>query len=743
MFGLGSVLSGAQTTMHDWRMFVQLLRVLRNWAVTVALAAVLWSAWTAWRDEPRQVKAALFHLRAVTIGQLQPDDTVWRFTHADGRPGGVTIAELRANPAFAAAWRAQTGRLIGAAATGAGGAAGMVLVLIIVFRLRGLRMHRTTWKRGTRTASAERLDALTRRTWRWLPFMPPWLPAWTGGPMRRGQPFALAGVTWPRGGECRHTLIVGTTGSGKTVAMSALLDRIRAGGGTAVVYDKLGNYIPHFYRHGRDVILNPLDARSRDWDLFAEARHEPDFAMIADALIPAFKDTADPFWTTAARQLFASGAAALWKAGRGSVPELVELLLRTDLGEMAKRMQGMVEQSIIDPANPKTALSVRAVLGTAVKPLTWMPEPRDPFSIRHWVESASDSVLFLSSDAPSHPSRRAMIATQIEIALIATLSSRQRAGGRMWFVIDELPTLERIPSLTSGLRESRQFGGAFVIGTQVVSELREIYGRNEAETISGNCNTRLILSSPDMATAEWCANALGRSMAERTLEGRSFGSSEVRDGVNISRREEIRNAVLPSEIMELPPLEGWLRMGAGLPVAKVRLVTRDRPVIAPHLVPAERIDRLTGEVYEADRAPGGTGAGNGGGAGDMSADGPGAPVTGPMDGPVDAPADPHGRDPDIGVPGYPEPGTGFGDDAPSLPGPPGSGPDTGAGDDLPSLHGHPVYGTLGGSEHRGTGSRRTGCRRAEPERTAPARRHRSRGDGACSRAAGGRGLCRQ
>ena len=69
----------------------------------------------------------------------------------------------------------------------------------------------------------------------------------------------------------------------------------------------------------------------------------------------------------------------------------------------------------------------------------------------------------------------------------------QHPGRRLWFIIDELPTLERIPSLTSGQRESRRFGGGcFEIGTQVVSELREIYGRYKAETISGNCDARLI-----------------------------------------------------------------------------------------------------------------------------------------------------------------------------------------------------------------------------------------------------------
>ena len=52
-------------------------------------------------------------------------------------------------------------------------------------------------------------------------------------------------------------------------------------------------------------------------------------------------------------------------------------------------------------------------------------------------------------------------------------------------ILDELPTLHQVPSLQPGLAESRQFGGCFVLGVQVASALRDLYGRNGAETISG------------------------------------------------------------------------------------------------------------------------------------------------------------------------------------------------------------------------------------------------------------------
>ena len=414
--------------------------------------------------------------------------------------------------------------------------------------------------------------------------------------------YRLAGVTWPRQGETRHTMITGSTGTGKTVAISALLAQIRAEGGKAIIYDKMRSFVPYFYDKSRDVILNPLDARSHDWDMFGEVRHERDWDTIAMALIPQFKDTADPFWTTAARQIFAVGCAALWKQRKGSVPVIVEKLLQTEIEELAEEMQDTVIQGLVDPANDKMTTSIRAILTTSLRPLIYMPEARRPLSIRNWLErEEQDSFLFLSSGGWDHESRMALIATQMEVAIVSMISGERDPDRRIWFIIDELPTMAQIPSLKSALAESRQFGGCFVIGTQVISELREIYGRNDAETISGNCNTRLVLGTPDMATAQFCADSLGRSQTVQMNRSLSFGASEVRDGVAISQRDRIGNVVLPSEVMELPRLHGYLRMGGGFPVARIELETRDYPVIAAHHVPAEVPDPMTGEIYDTGR----------------------------------------------------------------------------------------------------------------------------------------------
>ena len=180
------------------------------------------------------------------------------------------------------------------------------------------------------------------------------------------------------------------------------------------------------------------------------------------------------------------------------------------------------------------------------------------------------------------------------------LSLAQNDERRIWVILDELPTLHQVPSLQPGLAESRQFGGCFVLGVQVASALRDLYGRNGAETISGLCGTRVVLAAPDRDTAQWSADSLGRSEIEEVSEGFSYGANTIRDGVSLTPRRELSALALPSEIMRLANLEGYLKFPGPFPVASIRLKYVGRPKAAERFVP--RKDDGAEAHGDADRA---------------------------------------------------------------------------------------------------------------------------------------------
>ncbi|MCY4440481.1 MAG: type IV secretion system DNA-binding domain-containing protein, partial [Deltaproteobacteria bacterium] len=223
------------------------------------------------------------------------------------------------------------------------------------------------------------------------------------------------------------------------------------------------------------------------------------------------------------------------------------------------------------------------------------------FSIRDWVGREDEKgFLFLTSRGDQHASLRGLISTWLEIPVHALLSLQQDGARRIWIVLDELPTLHQVPSLQPGLAESRQFGGCFVLGIQVFSALRDIYGRNGAETISGLCGTRVVLSAPDQETAQWSAESLGRGEVEEYTQGMSYGASTMRDGVSLTQHRQMRPLALPSEIMRLENLHGYLKFPGPFPVTEIKLRYVDRPASTERFV--ARAEEAPAEAETADAA---------------------------------------------------------------------------------------------------------------------------------------------
>ena len=578
-----STLRGGQTVFHGLRMWGQLLRA------GAFLAAFSVVAVPAWFVRERTTGYEWYAAAMVTVAEAKLALGYRATSRQEVRqPDGSTV--ISALPDIAAAPRARAMReklketVFAGALLGAKAAAAAMALFLVLFWIRGRQLEARRRIRGAELATARQLR-------------------WRIRPLRRRAlalvsaraapaPCRIAGVPYPERAETRHTIVSGTTGSGKTVLISDLVAQIRQRGERCVIYDKMGSYTRSFFDKDRDVLLNPLDARSPRWSPFHEARSPRDFDTMAAALIPQQKDTVDPFWVTAARQLFANGAGVLRERGVTENRVLVDHLLKTDLTALAQAMEGTVAQSIVDPENPKTALSVRAMLTANIGALEYLPDTGTPFSIRDWVsdeagERDRGGFLFLTSRGDQHASLRGLISTWLEIAVNAMLSLEQRDDRRIWVVLDELPTLHQVPSLQPGLAESRQFGGCFVLGIQVISALRDLYGRNGAETISGLCGTRVVLAAPDRDTAQWSADSLGRAEVEEVAEGFSYGANTIRDGVSLTPKRELRPLALASEIMQLESLHGWLRFPGPFPVAPIRLTYVDRPKVAERFVPRE------------------------------------------------------------------------------------------------------------------------------------------------------------
>ena len=129
----------------------------------------------------------------------------------------------------------------------------------------------------------------------------------------------LAGLVCPLESEARHFKMMGTTGSGKSVAirsiMSFVQQRAPYTGDRVVIADPDGGYLARFYNPERgDVILNPFDARSAHWALFKELRNPYDADQFAASLVPDMGGN-NSVWAGYARTLVSSAIQALLASG--------------------------------------------------------------------------------------------------------------------------------------------------------------------------------------------------------------------------------------------------------------------------------------------------------------------------------------------------------------------------------------------------------------------------------------------
>ena len=585
-----STLRGGQTVFHGVRMWGQLLNAALVLAGAFALAVPAWTLARSTTSYEWYATGILTMAEAKLLVGYSPKHRQ-NVRRRDGSFAVLALPDITASEEARAIRRRILDAIHAGAAQGLKAAALAIGVFLAWFWVRGAALGRHHRIRGAELVPARVLRGRIR----------PWPARVRDALPGQVAPYRIAGVPYPERTETQHTIVSGTTGAGKTVLIAELVEQIRARGERCVLYDKMGSYTETFFDARRDVLLNPLDARSPRWSPFLEARSPRDFDMMAAALIPQQKDTIDPFWVTAARQLFANGAAVLWAKGVTENRVLVEHLLKTELTALAQAMEGTVAQSIVDPENPKTALSVRAMLTANLSALEYLPDTGDPFSIRTWVDrDEGDGCLFLTSRGDQHASLRGLISTWLEIAVSALLSLPRDDARRIWLVLDELPTLHQVPSLQPGLAESRQFGGCFVLGVQVASALRDLYGRNGAETVSGLCGTRVVLAAPDRDTAQWSADSLGRAEVEEIAEGVSYGANTIRDGVSLTPKRELRALALPSEIMRLPNLSGYLKLPGPHPVAEIRLKYRRRAKVAERFVARAGVEH--DEATEADDA---------------------------------------------------------------------------------------------------------------------------------------------
>ena len=357
----------------------------------------------------------------------------------------------------------------------------------------------------------------------------------------------------PRRLESSHIMLMGDTGSGKSSAIRQILRQVQERGETAIVYDPAMDFVGEFYDPERgDLILNPLDARCPYWSLTDELLRDETAATIAAAFLPD-KEYEKAFFTDGPRRILAH----LLK--RKPQPRDI-LQWMSDPDQMARMVKGTPLAALIDPTAPAQRGGVISSLNMVADSLELLPKYSDAhgktFSTAEWHTERKRWV-FLTSNPGYREKILPLHSVWLDLFILRMMGDCEDLNAKpVWFVIDELASLNKLPQLHTAVTENRKYGNPVVLGFQGRSQMEKRYGK-DAEAMLSQPATKVFFKTSEPRAAKWISDAIGEIEVERLKESRSMGL--LRSKKSFSLEIVTKPLVMASEISGLEPLRGFIK----------------------------------------------------------------------------------------------------------------------------------------------------------------------------------------
>jgi len=302
------------------------------------------------------------------------------------------------------------------------------------------------------------------------------------GEERDGHP-----VRVPLGGHTggTHTLVVGATGSGKTVTMSWMAVRVIEHGMGAIVVDPKGDR--DLRRHLHDAALG-AGVPFHEWSATGSSVYNP-FARgsvteIADKLL-AGESFTEPHYLRQAQRYLGQEVRLLREAGgRISLAEIVRYLDRGELEVLARGLSGKSveeaqaylssltnrQQEGLSGVRDRLAVMVESDVGPWLDPQTPGTEQIDLLDA-----AEAHAVVYFNLEADRWPLLAEMLAAAIVQDLQMMVAELQKRPMGTLVIIDEFSAIapERVVRVFG---RARSAGVSLVLGTQELSDL-QIPGR--------------------------------------------------------------------------------------------------------------------------------------------------------------------------------------------------------------------------------------------------------------------------
>lgn len=339
---------------------------------------------------------------------------------------------------------------------------------------------------------------------------------------------------WVDDGEA-HNIVIGATGSGKTQAVVFPMVQSLAKKGESMIitdpkgeiYENTGNMLRE---RGYNIVLlnfrnpqhgNGWNPMSLPYKLYKEGDNDKAIELLDDLALNILyeeKSSNDPFWEKSAADYFTGLALGLFEDAKEEQINLNSINLMSSLGE--EKFGGPNNNYIKeyfnakDPSRPAyvnasgvvfTAEDTKQGVLATFKQKIKLFASRDnlsemlchsDFDMKE-IGRQKTAVFMIVQDEKKtlHPLATIFIKQCYETLIDVAQESGGKLPYRTNFILDEfanMPPLKDVTTMVTAAR-SRLIRFTFII--QNYAQLTQVYGKENAETIKGNCNITYLISS--------------------------------------------------------------------------------------------------------------------------------------------------------------------------------------------------------------------------------------------------------
>ena len=287
------------------------------------------------------------------------------------------------------------------------------------------------------------------------------------------------------------------------------------------------------------------------WDFFRDCTNEFHFETVAQSLIP--DGQSDKFWSQAARTVFVALCLRVKAENpEASLQDLYQLTCETPLAILKEKMRGTAAGSLVSgDHDDKFFASIVGTMSTYCSKLRYfLSGEGHAFSLENLFATHSDLLVQISQTRLA--ALKPILTVWFELIIERILSSESDLGWESKFVVilDELASLNQIPSLPMLASRGRKYGVTLLLGIQDIDQLKALY-RDSAESLAANLSTKFFLRQGSQKNAIWAAEIIGSEQHQKQRRSTSFGSSDHRDSISLSEQEVKDFVVLPTELLTL------------------------------------------------------------------------------------------------------------------------------------------------------------------------------------------------